>query len=206
MATIESRKDSNFYSFLNFENASSANQPIAQGESVPVMDKAPKKKKGHCYVVFCKDRDGSLRKVLNAIAKHGNIGHSFEIVVDKDDEREETFFWDGDGGDRIDAVVDAPEMSDSALAGILLNALNEIRYTASRAIEGDDGIGEQSSPADKNKALQDIVSNADLCLRGSKFNDEKHRSLDAILDNIKEYLPSIKNGGADDPKRCSRQV
>lgn len=49
----------------------------------------------------------NLKKLLDCIKGIGNGGHSFEIVVDpeeKENLKERTFFWDGDGSDQIDSV------------------------------------------------------------------------------------------------------
>ncbi len=51
--------------------------------------------------ILAHDPDGTLVKLLQAIKLAGNVGHSFSIVVDPDDEREQKFFWDGDGADSI---------------------------------------------------------------------------------------------------------
>ncbi len=47
------------------------------------------------------DYDKQLEKILNAIKKHSDPGHSFTIIVDAGDENEEKFGFDGDGSDRI---------------------------------------------------------------------------------------------------------
>ena len=52
--------------------------------------------------ITCKDGDNNLEDLLNYIKSNGNIGHSFNIVVDPDDkERRKEFGWDGDGSDSI---------------------------------------------------------------------------------------------------------
>jgi len=51
--------------------------------------------------VIGSDNEGSLMKLLEYIQSNGNTGHSFEIIVDPEDERKESFFWDGDGSDYI---------------------------------------------------------------------------------------------------------
>lgn len=53
--------------------------------------------------VDCNDPENSLLRLLECIKKTGNVGHSFSIVVDPEDQGEK-FFWDGDGADRIDQV------------------------------------------------------------------------------------------------------
>lgn len=48
------------------------------------------------------DKGGNLRALLEYIAKIGNVGHSFTIVVDPDlPESTKKFGWDGDGSDHI---------------------------------------------------------------------------------------------------------
>lgn len=56
------------------------------------------------YEVHCRDIDGELKKLLEYIAKNGNGGHSFSIVVDPDSDDEKKFYWDGDGGDYLQSV------------------------------------------------------------------------------------------------------
>ena len=52
--------------------------------------------------IECNDQDNSLEDLLNYIKAIGNIGHSFSIIVDpEDNDHKKTFSWDGDGGDRI---------------------------------------------------------------------------------------------------------
>ena len=48
----------------------------------------------------------NLKKILECIKGCGNVGHSFEIVIDpeKSDVEERTFFWDGDGSDYIESI------------------------------------------------------------------------------------------------------
>jgi predicted house-cleaning noncanonical NTP pyrophosphatase (MazG superfamily) len=60
--------------------------------------------------ISVKVRKGSaenLIKILECIKGCGNIGHSFEVVVDPDEKEnlsERTFGWDGDGSDYIDEI------------------------------------------------------------------------------------------------------
>lgn len=52
--------------------------------------------------VECNDTESELVRLLAYIQSIGNIGHSFEIVVDPDDSQYKmNFGWDGDGSDRI---------------------------------------------------------------------------------------------------------
>jgi len=51
------------------------------------------------------DQDGELEDLLNYIKSTGNIGHSFDIVVDPDTkDYTKRFGWDGDGGDSIRTI------------------------------------------------------------------------------------------------------
>ena len=86
----------NFFSYL-FDQNKSALDKVAE-------DKAPKQKSmTGGYFVFFNDSEGTLKRLIEAIGKHGNGGHSYEIVIDPDYEKEkESFFWDGDGSDRIE--------------------------------------------------------------------------------------------------------
>ncbi len=55
--------------------------------------------------IECNDTEGSLVKLLAYIMRTGNIGHSFDIVVDPDmKEYRMNFGWDGDGADNIRSI------------------------------------------------------------------------------------------------------
>lgn len=55
--------------------------------------------------IECNDTEGELARLLTYIMRTGNIGHSFDIVVDPDDkEYGMSFGWDGDGADRIRSI------------------------------------------------------------------------------------------------------
>lgn len=57
------------------------------------------------YVLYCSDRDHSLRDLLKYIQKIADYGHSFGIVVDKgNSDYEKSFSIDGDGSDHIFAI------------------------------------------------------------------------------------------------------
>ena len=52
--------------------------------------------------IECNDSEGSLARLLTYIMRTGNIGHSFDIVVDPDNkEHKMSFGWDGDGSNSI---------------------------------------------------------------------------------------------------------
>lgn len=54
-------------------------------------------------IVTCRDKENTLENLLQRIKNLGNIGHSFDIIVDPDGERKK-FEWDGDGSDYIKDV------------------------------------------------------------------------------------------------------
>ena len=55
--------------------------------------------------IVCRDDDNHLTDLLQYIERIGNIGHSFNIIVDPDDsEYRKEFFWDGDGSDYIKSI------------------------------------------------------------------------------------------------------
>lgn len=57
-------------------------------------------------VIRAHDGDRKLPALLDHIKSTGNIGHSFEIVVDPDNkEFRKVFGWDGDGADRINEIL-----------------------------------------------------------------------------------------------------
>lgn len=61
----------------------------------------------YIYKVVCRDSEGTLKELIEYIGANGNGGHSFEIVVDPNMTKEEgkrSFFWDGDGSDRVEKV------------------------------------------------------------------------------------------------------
>lgn len=51
--------------------------------------------------IECRDDYNNLEKLLHEIKVLGNIGHTFNIIVDPKSENESTFEWDGDGPDHI---------------------------------------------------------------------------------------------------------
>ena len=74
----------------------------------------------HIYEVSCRDGEGTLKSILEAIKGLGNIGHTFTIVLDPDVKEglsERTFEWDGDGSDSIAEIkvkqTPVKESSDS---------------------------------------------------------------------------------------------
>ena len=64
-----------------------------------IAREAPSKIEIECY------DSGKLAKLLTYIKRTGNIGHSFDIVVDPDNkEHKMSFGWDGDGSDSISSI------------------------------------------------------------------------------------------------------
>jgi hypothetical protein len=56
-------------------------------------------------IIKCCDLDHKLLKLINYIKEIGNVGHSFDIVVDPKNDTKKTFGWDGDGWDKIKSVT-----------------------------------------------------------------------------------------------------
>lgn len=62
-------------------------------------------RKEKTIVIKCFDEDDELSSLIDYIKGIGNIGHSFEIIVDPDtSDYRKKFDWDGDGGDRINDI------------------------------------------------------------------------------------------------------
>ena len=63
------------------------------------------KRKPKKIIIECRDYDDKLEDLLNKIKDTGNVGHSFDIIVDPDNsETKESFGWDGDGSDYIISI------------------------------------------------------------------------------------------------------
>lgn len=79
-----------------------AEAPVAGKEAETEPPKETQKYNGTIYTITCNDPDKRLKSLLDYIQKTGNIGHSFDIVVDPDNkETTKKFGWDGDGADSI---------------------------------------------------------------------------------------------------------
>lgn len=68
----------------------------------------------YIYEIKCRDGEGTLMEILECIKSCGNIGHTFDVVVDPDQKEglsERTFNWDGDGSDHISEInlIKSPE-------------------------------------------------------------------------------------------------
>ncbi len=61
-----------------------------------ILGKNNKKK----IIIDVVDIDNKLENLLRHIQQVGNVGHSFDIIVDPDGETKK-FGWDGDGADYI---------------------------------------------------------------------------------------------------------
>lgn len=145
------------------------------------------------YTIECVDSDGKLKDLLTYIAKNGNGGHSFDIVVDPGDKKNERhFFWDGDGPDRINAVVKTTTDDDKELVGILLTALDRIYMRTF--------IESQNSEEDAKNcriALQDISDIAGDITRGADFED-------GLEDALREVKYAYMSDTDSDEKKLDR--
>ena len=142
------------------------------GEKV-AQDKKSEYDENKYYLVKCKDGEHELRKLIDYIGKNGNGGHSFDIVVDpgsKDNERH--FFWDGDGPDRIDSVVETKTGNDKELVGILLTALERVRrLTFAEGTSSDDEVKVLKTALDN---IHDII---EPLLSGVEYEDDLRDAL-----------------------------
>lgn len=177
---------SNFYSYMYGEKAA--------------MDKAPKKKAlTGGYFVFCRDRDGTLKRLIEAIGKHGNGGHSYDIVLEPDSKSEkEAFFWDGDGSDRIESIIAIPkgEGDDNALVRMCLQTLDSINMQAKEASRKEREGWDEPPPTEEEREqiLNDIIHDSNLLLRGAKYEDNPHRELENIKAYCKNCLEGLQEG------------
>lgn len=90
-----------------------------KSESVQKLNEGLSEERAYVYEVRCRDVDGTLKEILECIKACGNIGHSFNVIVDPDEKEglsERKFNWDGDGPDYIDSIelVQSPEKVDEA--------------------------------------------------------------------------------------------
>lgn len=61
----------------------------------------------YIYEIKCRDGEGTLKEILECIKACGNVGHTFDVVVDPDEKEglsERKFNWDGDGADYISEI------------------------------------------------------------------------------------------------------
>lgn len=142
----------NFYDSLNNRKSS-----IAE-------DAAPNNGKTR-YIIDCRDYDRNILNLIRMIKKNGNGGHSFNIVVDPDSngKSDMTIFWDGDGSDRINSIVEVEKGDD--LVGLLLANINTIRAIAKGAIPDPDFPSVK--PDNPMTALKTISVTCDTLLDGN---------------------------------------
>lgn len=179
----------NFFDFLNGVNHKSGSEAVA-------TDAAPKKKAlTGGYFVFCNDSEGTLRRLIEAIGKHGNGGHSYDIVLDPDyKDEKETFFWDGDGSDRIDSIIAIPEGDgkDNPLLRMCLQTLKSINMQALEASRKERKEWEEPPPTEeeRERILDNIIHDSGIILSGANYEDNTRRK----LRNIKEYCKNCLEG------------
>ena len=115
------------------------------------------------------DNDQNLQNLLEYIAKIGNAGHSFSIVVDPDvKESAKTFSWDGDGSDHIwevSAFNYSKEKSSLTEKGFSKSLTIEIAKVQDNVVYGvvlhankPDLQGDVMSPGDIRKAMHDYMA------------------------------------------------
>lgn len=87
----------------------------------------------YIYEIKCRDGEGTLNEILNCIKECGNIGHTFDVIVDPDEKEglsKRKFNWDGDGSDRIDEItlIKSPEkkVDESRLKPDEFNRLKDL--------------------------------------------------------------------------------
>ena len=188
---------SNFFSYLN-----SANEHKGKGKETPVQDKAPKGGKSLTggYFVFCNDAEGTLRRLIEAIGKHGNGGHSYDIVIDPDrKEEKETFIWDGDGSDRVNEIIAIPEGQgeDNPLVNMCLETMDSIRDQAKEgSLTIEEGVDAEESLTKEqrlNEIFNNIIHDSNLVLRGFQYKDEVKENLRRAVANIRVFCESIQH-------------
>lgn len=142
---------------MNFYESLNRKESIAE-------DAAPDNGKTR-YVIDCRDNDKNILNLIRMIKKNGNGGHSFSIVVDPDSngKSDMTIFWDGDGSDRINSIVEVAKGDD--LVGLLMANINTIRAIARGAIPDPDFPN--SKPDNPIAALKTISDSCDTLLDGN---------------------------------------
>lgn len=168
-------------------------------EGGETQDSRPRGK--YVYVVSCNDRDGTLFRLLKAIGRHGNCGHSYDIVLEPDSHgKGEGFFWDGDGSDRIDNVAKLEEGDD--LTAMLTANMKHIKRMCDDAIPPDkkgpnDSMEEPETrkPVDPIVTLKEIKAKCEAATDGY-VRDVVYGEPVSELKLIKEWLMP-KNGEVD---------
>jgi len=182
---------SNFFDYMYGVNKKHTEEKV-------VEDKAPKKVLTGGYFVFCKDSEGTLKKLIEAIGKHGNGGHSYDIVLDPDyKDEKETFFWDGDGSDRIDSIIAIPEGDgkDNPLLRMCLQTLDSINMQAKEASRKERKEWEEPPPTEeeREKILDNIIHDSGIILSGANYEDNTRRELRNIKEYCKDCLEGLKS-------------
>lgn len=163
-----------------------------------------------CYLVSCRDGEGSLLLLINAIRKLANRGHSFNVVVDPDSKDSETVFIDGDGSDHIGSVANLPANSD--FIGVLLSNVNTIRWICNGAIPSEEDPDRETD--DPIETLKVIRTSCDTLLDGSEYDfgrpaRDTLRQIVAFCDNadnvpdekLKDIIKHIKSYCLNELKR-----
>ena len=186
---------SSFFEYMYGINKTSSAEKV-------VEDKAPKKKSlTGGYFVFCNDQDGTLRRLIEAIGKHGNGGHSYEIVLDPDyKEEKESFFWDGDGSDRINSIIAIPEGDgkENPLLRMCLQTLDSINMQAKELSREKEEWGEPPpSVEEKKHIIDDIIHDTHLILKGANYEDCSRRAINSIKEYCDMCLEGLKEGNSN---------
>ena len=182
---------SNFFDYMYGVNKKHTEEKV-------VEDKAPKKVLTGGYFVFCKDSEGTLKKLIEAIGKHGNGGHSYDIVLDPDyKDEKETFFWDGDGSDRIDSIIAIPEGDgqDNPLLRMCLQTLDSINMQAKEASRKERKEWGEPPPTEeeREKILNNIIHDSHIILNGCQYADANLRA----CETIRSFIKSARNAYAE---------
>jgi hypothetical protein len=83
------------------EFLSSMPDDIIAGNTIIAEDKSEYKK----ITIIARDSENSLVDILTHIKDAGNMGHSFDIIVDPEAKPgKKTYYWDGDGSDTIKSI------------------------------------------------------------------------------------------------------
>ena len=179
-------KEDNFYSYLK------------GGKEAVAMDKMPKQRKGECYTVFCRDAEGTLRKLIEAIGKHGNGGHSYKIVLDPDSKEKESFFWDGDGSDRINQIIDTSEECDNPVVRMCLQTMESINFQLRDVTRNKEEYGEPPlTEEEKRKVIDDVLHDTNLLVEGCQYHDARRSTLETIKDFVKNAIAAFTEGSRE---------
>jgi hypothetical protein len=90
------------------------------------------------YEIECRDGYGSLKKIIECIMHCGNMGHTFNVIVDPDEKEglsERKFEWDGDGSDYIKSIKAIDKTTESIVNedannnAMILDLIDQIQNT-----------------------------------------------------------------------------